>query len=645
MGQTLPQLVRSVVIQRENEPVQFVKRNPSAGASVTNPFQKVSYREFWEKIQNVALGLSALGLQRGSHVALISDNRPEWLVTDLAILSLGAVDVPRGSDITKDELTFILPHADCALVFVEDQGQLEKLLSLSTLGRIHTVIVLDNSLGSHRRAPFTLQLLNLDEVLALGRQKKHQNPAFFEAEVSAGKEDDLATIIYTSGTTGESKGVMLSHRAFLFQVERAIEILKLLPQDIFLSVLPIWHAYERAIEYIVLGGGASISYSKPIGKVMLDDMAAIKPTWFISVPRIWESIRASILRNMKAQGRLIRRIFDFFIEVGTNYADYRDKVWDRWPQFSPYWPLASQISAILPWLALWPFHVLGDALIFRKLRNLLGGRFIAGISGGGALPGHVDAFFRAVGVLVLEGYGLTETAPVLSVRLRRRPVSGTVGPLLRDIRFEIREEGTGKVLPPGHKGELWVKTPQVMLGYYKRPELTAQVLVNGWLNTGDLAVATVRHELRLVGRSKDTIVLLGGENVEPDPLEQRLLQSDFIDQVMVVGQDQKFLGALIVPNFELMEELARARQISYMDREELLDNPQILEYVREIIQVLIHPRHGFKPYEGIYQFKLLPRPFEPILEVTASLKLKRNVIADRRAETIKALFNGHKNLD
>ncbi len=642
MGQTLPQRVRQVVQQRETEPVQFFKANATAGANVANPFQKVSYRDFWNKVQEFAVGLAVLGVKRGGHAVLISDNRPEWLVVDLAILSLGGVDVPRGSDITKDELAFIVTHADCETALVEDQTQLEKLVNLSSLGALRTVIVLDNSLGQHRRAPSSLQLLNFEEVLTLGRHDKLKRPSFFDAEVSAGSEEDLATIIYTSGTTGEPKGVMLSHRAFLFQMERALEVLKLLPQDIFLSVLPIWHAFERAIEYIILGGGASICYSKPVGKVMLDDMAAIKPTWFISVPRIWESIRAAILRKVKEQGRLVRRVFDFFITAGTHYADYRDKLLDRWPHFTSYWPWAQKARAALPFALLWPIHALGDALIFRKLRQLLGGRFLAGISGGGALPGQVDAFFRAVGVLVLEGYGLTETAPVLSVRLLKHPVPHTVGPLLRDIRFEIREEGTGKVLPAGHKGELWVRTPQVMLGYYKRPELTAKILADGWLNTGDLAVATVRNELRLVGRSKDTIVLLGGENVEPAPLEQRLLEADFIDQVMVVGQDQKFLGALIVPQFDLMEEWARAKQISYMDREELLENPQILEYVREIIQALINPRSGFKPYEGIYQFKLLPRPFEPMVEVTASLKLKRNVITQRRAQQIAALFNGHK---
>jgi long-chain acyl-CoA synthetase len=217
-------------------------------------------------------------------------------------------------------------------------------------------------------------------------------------------------------------------------------------------------------------------------------------------------------------------------------------------------------------------------------------------------------------------------------------VPKTVGPLLKDVQFKIVDEVTGKRVGPGRQGELWVKSPQVMLGYYKRPEVTAKVLVDGWLNTGDLVMRTVRKEFRIVGRSKDTIVLRGGENIEPEPIEQRLLQSEFIDQIMIVGQDQKYLGALIVPNFELLETFAKERQISYIDKEELLDNSQILEYVHEVVQHLVNPRTGFKAFERVFKLKLLPKAFEVGVELTQKLSLKRNVVAQLYAKQIASLF-------
>jgi long-chain acyl-CoA synthetase len=389
---------------------------------------------------------------------------------------------------------------------------------------------------------------------------------------------------------------------------------------------------------VVIGCGATIAYSRPIGKIMIEDLAAVRPHWFPSVPRIWESVRAAIYRNVKAKSPVIQGLFAFFVAVGGLHADLLDKFLGRWPRFGPHWQLPTRLWTALPLLLLWPLKALGGVILFAKLRGLLGDRFIAGVSGGGALPGHVDHFFRAIGVLVLEGYGLTETGPVLAVRLQRHPVPKTVGPLLKDVQFKIVDEVTGKRVGPGRQGELWVKSPQVMLGYYKRPEVTAKVLVDGWLNTGDLVMRTVRKEFRIVGRSKDTIVLRGGENIEPEPIEQRLLQSEFIDQIMIVGQDQKYLGALIVPNFELLETFAKERQISYIDKEELLDNSQILEYVHEVVQHLVNPRTGFKAFERVFKLKLLPKAFEVGVELTQKLSLKRNVVAQLYAKQIASLF-------
>jgi long-chain acyl-CoA synthetase len=613
---------------------------PAAQSGVSDrSFRSFIYKDCWDEVSRFGAGLKAFGLVRGAHVGIVADNRREWLVADLAILGLGAADIPRGSDSTKEEVAFILQHSGCAIALAEDAVQMDKILSgLPERTPLKCLIVLDDSLPTHRKAPSSLQLLNYTEILTRGAAELARDPQAFDREVDLGAAGDLATLIYTSGTTGEPKGVMLTHESFTFQIDRIYPVLGIEPGHVFLSVLPIWHSYERALEYVVIGCGATIAYSRPIGKIMIEDLAAVRPHWFPSVPRIWESVRAAIYRNVKAKSPVIQGLFAFFVAVGGLHADLLDKFLGRWPRFGPHWQLPTRLWTALPLLLLWPLKALGGVILFAKLRGLLGDRFIAGVSGGGALPGHVDHFFRAIGVLVLEGYGLTETGPVLAVRPQRHPVPKTVGPLLKDVQFKIVDEVTGKRVGPGRQGELWVKSPQVMLGYYKRPEVTAKVLVDGWLNTGDLVMRTVRKEFRIVGRSKDTIVLRGGENIEPEPIEQRLLQSEFIDQIMIVGQDQKYLGALIVPNFELLETFAKERQISYIDKEELLDNSQILEYVHEVVQHLVNPRTGFKAFERVFKLKLLPKAFEVGVELTQKLSLKRNVVAQLYAKQVASLF-------
>jgi len=281
---------------------------------------------------------------------------------------------------------------------------------------------------------------------------------------------------------------------------------------------------------------------------------------------------------------------------------------------------------------------LGNALVFKKIKGKLGKRFIAGVSGGGALPPSVDRFFEAIGILILEGYGLTETAPVLSVRLRNHPVTGTVGPVHRGTEVRILDE-RGNVLPAGQKGVIHVRGPQVMLGYYKRPDLTEKVLSkDGWLNTGDLGMFTIHGELKIIGRVKDTIVLRGGENIEPLPIEQRLRESPYIQQAAVVGQDQRYLAALIVPNQEVLTAWAEENDIPFNDYPSLLEQPEVKELINSEINSYISIKNGFKPFERIYYFALLPSPFEEGRELSAKLDLKRHVINELYADQIKKLF-------
>jgi long-chain acyl-CoA synthetase len=631
-NETLPKRLKRRVSEHENHPVQFVKDEEGN-------FHPVSYGQLWNRITRLAVALKKLGVRRGDHVGIMSDNRQEWLVTDFALLSLGAVDVPRGSDSTEAEMTYILRHADCKITFAENPGQCEKILSgVATMPELETIVLYDDyATPGERPSTGRVTIRSYEEVMATAEDLGEEEVEAFEKEVALGKSDDLATLLYTSGTTGEPKGVMLTHRGFLFQMDRVYNILHLTHNDIFLGVLPIWHSFERAVEYIVLNYGASVAYSRPIGKIMLEDMAKIRPTWMTSVPRIWEGIRAAVYRNVSKQSPIKQALFHFFVWVGEIHADLLSMFQGLLPEFKKRSRIADITLSILPLIILTPFRLLGNLLVFASLKQKLGGRFVAGVSGGGALPPYVDTFFQAAGIKVLEGYGLTETAPVLAVRLQDAPVRGTVGPFLPDVQYKIIGE-QGEELGPGEKGTLWVKSEQIMEGYYKKPEETAKVLQDGWLNTGDICMLTVNGECRILGRAKETVVLLGGENVEPVPIEESITRSEYIDQAMVVGQDQKFLGALIVPNKERIEEFAQNEGIEYFEQEELLQHETVHELIHEEIQKYVNKSNGFKSFELIYRFTILLKPFEVGDELTQTLKIRRNVVHDKYRKEIDKLF-------
>ncbi|MFW5688485.1 MAG: AMP-dependent synthetase/ligase, partial [Spirochaetota bacterium] len=411
------------------------------------------------------------------------------------------------------------------------------------------------------------------------------------------------------------------------------------PGDIWLCVLPVWHSFERIIQYVAIGSASALAYSKPIGSIMLSDLAAVRPQWMASVPRIWEAVRAGVYRNVKQQGGLKLVLFRFFVAVGGAHTALTAMLRGLVPDFRRRSRAVDAALAIVPWLLLWPLRALGNLLVFGKIRGKLGGRFIAGVSGGVALPASVDRFFGAAGILLLEGYGLTETSPVIAVRRQDRPVPGTVGDPLPETECRIVGED-GTVLPAGQMGVIHVRGPQVMRGYYERPEATAAIVdEDGWLNTGDLGMFSHRGELKITGRAKDTIVLLGGENIEPVPIEQKITESEYIDTAVVVGQDQKYLGALVLPNREAIEGYADVNHVPYESYEDLLENEAILELVDGEINSRVNAKNGFKGFERVFRFALLPTLFEVGLELSAKQEVKRHVVADRYAKEIKSLFS------
>ena len=633
MAQTIPKLMQEMAEKHPRVAAQMSKDEQGT-------FISRSFEELYREVSSFAAGLQKLKVKRGDHVGLISENRAEWFVSDLALLSLGAADVPRGNDSMAQELAYILGFSECSLVIVENEEQLKKVYSVKDqIPSIKHFLVLDPNFDSFNSIDTgRIKISTYAEVRDAGKSVLEKHPELIEKEIDQGQADDTCTIIFTSGTTGEPKGVVLSHKNFLHQVSCIPSVLDVTPGDIWICVLPVWHSFERIVQYLALGSASTLAYSKPIGQIMLADMAVIKPQWMASVPRIWEAVRAGIYRKIKQEGGIKLLMFNFFVAVGGSHKRMADRIFGRAPQFKPRSRVLELSLNFLPYMLLSPLKLLGNALVFKKIKTKLGGRFIAGVSGGGALPPSVDSFFGSAGILLLEGYGLTETAPVLAVRSQFNPVPGTVGPMLAETECRIIGE-KGEPLPAGSMGLITVRGPQVMSGYYKKPELTAKILSeDGWLNTGDLGKLTLRGELKITGRAKDTIVLLGGENIEPLPIEQKITESEYIDTAVVVGQDQKYLAALIIPNTDAVERFADENHIPYNQPSDLLASDDVRELMDGEINSLVNGRTGFRVFERVYRFAILKKPFEIGEELSAKQEIKRHVIADKYSDEIASLF-------
>jgi long-chain acyl-CoA synthetase len=626
--------------------LEKVKAYPDLAAQYSKDekgeFQSSSFAALLGNIKVFAAGLLELGLARGEHVGLIADNRREWLVSDLAILGLGAADVPRGCDATEQEIRYILDFSECRMSVFENEKQLDKVVAhKKDMGGLDIAIVFDpvSPAAKAEAEAAGLRVLSFGEVNALGAPRAASRPAEYEEIVASGKRDELATIIYTSGTTGEPKGVCISHGNFLHQSDFLPSILHILPGHVFLCVLPVWHSFERVVQYIILACGASIAYSKPIGGIMLADMQAIRPNWITSVPRIWESVKDGVYRALKNQSSVKKALFAFFVGIGETYSYFRDHLLGRVPQFAPKIRILEILWSFLPFILIAPLRGLGALIVFKTVKDKLGGRFVAGISGGGAMPSAVDRFFDAIGVQILEGYGLTETAPVIGVRPQDKPVMGTVGPAIRGTELKIVDE-LGERVSAGTKGLIMVRGPSVMMGYYKRPDLTAKVLGEDlWLDTGDIGMLTYHGELKITGRAKDTIVLRGGENVEPVPIEQKLAESEYIRQAVVLGQDQKYLAALIVPEQDAVIAWAKDNAIPMVDYEGLLQQAEVSELIASEVNERVSARGGFKTFERIFRFALLTAPFEQGRELSAKQEIKRHAIVEIYHKEVKKLFD------
>ncbi len=637
MYKTIPQTFAHIVNQYPAYAVQMSKDKHGV-------FTSVSYSELSSEVNSLAASLAKRGVKRGDLIGLISDNRSEWLASDLAILTLGAADVPRGRDAMPYEISFILSVTEARFCFVENAVQLRKIVNLlDKLPDLKHLIVMDQEFSGEMAedivVPQGVEILLYRSLIQEGRELLNDRniTQYIEEERRKGTVDETATIIFTSGTTGDPKGVILTHKNFAYQLEAVPKLIKqLAPGQRWLSVLPVWHSFERILQYVIISNASTIAYSKPLGSVLLADLVAVNPQWMGSVPRIWEAVKAGVFASMKNKSPVAKGLFSFFVQVARLYSRNKDLLLGEVATFQKHNRLFDILRSFLPTILLYPLYKLGDKLVFSKVKQKLGRNFIAGVSGGGSLSEGVDLFFASIGIKLLDGYGLTESAPVVAIRPLAHGVKRTIT-ALEGTEVRIVDE-EGNEVKPGQKGVVMIRGPQVMKGYYKRQDLTDRVLSkDGWLDTGDLGMWTHNGEFAICGRAKDTIVLSGGENLEPVPIEAKLCESEFIESAVVLGQDQKYLGALIVLNKKRIEEYLTEKQIPYL-ADKLASMKEVKELIEKTVGEIVNSRHGFKSFEHIVRFHLLAKSFEVGKELSAKQELKRFEIQKLYQNEIKELF-------
>ncbi|HEX8173616.1 MAG TPA: long-chain fatty acid--CoA ligase [Pyrinomonadaceae bacterium] len=564
-------------------------------------WERISAGEFLTRIERVALGLFELGIRPGDRVGLLSENRPEWSIVDLAILSLGAVNVPIYTTQAVEQVRYILGDSGARLLFVSGKRVFKHARpGVDGLEQLERIIFFDE--GAHEGIERGGALSEIEE---LGRARAEREPEAFERLLAAVSLDDLATIIYTSGTTGEPKGVMLSHNNFVSNVQSIAGSLPIYTSDVALSVLPLSHIFERAVFYVFCYSGVSVHYSASFDQVG-EHLREVRPTIMTAVPRLFEKVYHKIVkRGMSAKGWK-RKVFEDAMQTGLRYAELKDK-----RQRVPLYLKFRQSVA--------------DRLVFSKWREGVGGRLRFFVSGGAPLSPTLSFSFMAAGIPVLQGYGMTETCIVSANRPEDNQV-GSVGLVFPGMEVKIAEDG-----------EIIVRGPNIMRGYYGKPEETAQVLEDGWFATGDVGRMDERGHLYITDRKKDLFKLSNGKYIAPQLVESLIKQSELVSQVVVIGAGRKQPAALIVPDWEaLMEALQKNGSEPPKSRAELSRAPDAVKIVqREITQLTTE----LADYERVRRVALLPEEFTiDGGELTPTLKVKRRVVDEKYSDLIDELY-------
>lgn len=555
----------------------------------------LTYKQVHGMVLNLARGFLSMGLKPGDRVMLLSKNRVEWMLICLALNYAGLVDVPRGERACDTEINYIIKHSAPRVIIVEDDHLFQRV---SEHRSHHEIISIEQVKG----------LKNYRDILKRGEKKDYEIPPV--------TPDTPASHLYTSGTVAEPKGVILTHGNYMSNMTAGQARIDVEPTDLALCILPLWHSFERLVEYVILGAGGCLCYSSLAA--FKNDLLTIKPTILAVVPRILETIfDKKIMKKVQEQSPTGRSIFKMMVDLSA---------FSRRRGFNP-----------LRFLGYLPRQYM-EGKVFSKLKESMGGRMKLLISGGGKLRKDIDYFFHAAGIPILEGYGLTETSPVISVRSPDNFTLGTVGPPLDNLQVRILDAHSGGEVPRGKEGVLFVKGPSVSPGYYLNAYETKKSFREGWFDTGDLAYLDGHGNIVITGRFKDIIVLSNGENIGPERIEQTLKKSPFIANAVVLGQDWKGLGALIEPDFETLWELHKIKPAD-------LESQKAQKLFRREIRDLVNPLEGFREFECIKSFRILNKPMERGRELTETLKVKRRVVNrlySNQIESINVEINGKK---
>lgn len=601
-----------VVVQFSTIPEMFVRltdrfaksSRPLLMAKREGAYRPIGYAEARRNAERTALGLAALGVKAGDRVSIISENRPEWVYADQGIAALGAISVPVYPTMTARQNEYIFNDAGIRAVIVSNQFQLSKVLkSIDAVPTLEHVVVMNETFETADP-----RVMSLQRLWELGEEFGAKHPGYLDETRSRVRPEDLLTLIYTSGTTGNPKGVMLTHANLCTNIIDAATCIEIVENDVLLSFLPLSHSFERmAGNYTAMACGATIAYAESIETVQAN-LVEVRPHVVTTVPRLFERMYTRVMKQIDAAPPQRKKIFFWAIDVGKKYAAAR-----KAKKFAPFLLLQRAIA---------------DRLVYSKLREKLGGRIKFMVSGGAALPKEFGEFFEAVGILILEGYGLTETSPVISVNRFSDYRFGTVGRPIPNVEVKIAPDG-----------EILARGPNIMKGYWNLPEETAAVIEpDGWFHTGDIGEFDSDGFLRITDRKKHLFVSSGGKNIAPQPIENLFLASKYIEQFVLIGDRRMYCTALVVPDFDALKAYAGEHGIGPLHNHELVRHPLIHALIEKDIEEL---QKDLANFERVRKFILLAKPFTiEDGELTPTQKVRRKVVEEKYAHLIERMYEG-----
>ena len=590
MVDTLSQLLLNSVRSYPKDGFLLVKKQ---GA-----YAPISTGAFGEAVKFLSLGLRALGFSKGDKLIILSENRPEWTITDFACLSNGGITVPIYTTLVPEQMKYIINDSDAKIVVYSNPDQWKKIDEIKAqLPQVKHFITFEPE------AP--PGVMTYGEILSQGEAVAKAQPDLFERLALSIKPEDEASIVYTSGTTGVPKGVILTHSNFISNVKTAASLLDFSDKDTVLSFCPLSHVMERMVTFAYIYRGCTIGYAESLETVAAN-LLEVRPHIMVGVPRVFEKIYSRVMDNILKSSSLKRKIFFWAVKIGKAYGT---RTLNKQP-----------IGGFLQFK-----RNLAHKLVFSKILERTGGRVRFFVSGAAPLSKDIAEFFYAMGMVILEGYGLTETSPVIAVNVLENPKFGTVGKPIPGIEVKIAPDG-----------EILTRGPHVMKGYYKKETETQEVFEGDWLKTGDIGRLDEEGFLMITDRKKDLIVTAGGKNVAPQAIENVLKTNPYISNAVAIGDRRRFISALIVPNFEKLEEYAKFNNVAYASRAELVKNEQVVNFLKSEID---RATPNLASFERIKKIAVLDRDFEIEKgELTPTQKVKRNVVEKKYKDLLDMLY-------